>query len=88
LRPETGAPNGVEHFGIFALTGLAFCAGYIRAGTMLPICLVIFAGLVEISQFLVPGRHPRLSDFIVDSGAALIGAALILLVRQLGIRIP
>ena len=38
--------------------------------------LVIFAGAIELAQFFVPGRHARLSDFIVDGLAACIGAAL------------
>ena len=29
--------------------------------------LVIFAGAIEIAQVLIPGRHARLSDFLVDA---------------------
>ncbi len=31
------------------------------------------AGLVEVLQFLAPGRHARLSDFVVDALAACAG---------------
>jgi len=38
--------------------------------------LVIFAGAVELAQTGVPGRHARLSDFIVDALAACVGVAI------------
>jgi hypothetical protein len=37
--------------------------------------LVIFAGAIELAQLFAPGRHARLSDFIVDASAACIGLA-------------
>ncbi len=72
LRPVTDAPQPLEHFVIFAATGLAFGIGY---GPRYPIAiaLVIFAGAIEVAQLSVPGRHARLSDFIVDAFAAYIG---------------
>jgi len=38
--------------------------------------LVIFAGVIEFAQLFVPGRHARLSDFIIDAFGACVGAAL------------
>jgi len=72
LRPVTDAPHALEHFVIFAATGLAFGIGY---GPRYPIAiaLVIFAGAIEIAQLFVPGRHARLSDFLVDAFAACLG---------------
>ena len=72
LRPITDVPHDLEHFAIFAATGLAFGLGY---GPRYPvaIALVIFAGAIEVAQLFVPGRHARLSDFIVDAFAACIG---------------
>jgi VanZ family protein len=67
LRPETGLPNNFEHFAIFAAAGAAFGFGYSRRPNVLMVCLVIFAGAIELAQILVPGRHARLSDFIVDA---------------------
>ena len=37
--------------------------------------LVLFAGAIELAQLFVPGRHARLSDFVVDALAACIGLA-------------
>jgi VanZ family protein len=76
LRPETGAPHRLEHFAIFAATGFAFGLGYgWRHGRVLA-GLVIFTGAVEITQLFVPGRHARLSDFIIDALAICVGLLL------------
>jgi len=73
LRPETGAPHDVEHFAIFAATGLAFGLGYERRHGLIGVLLVIFAAAVECAQLPIPGRHARLSDFIVDALAMCVG---------------
>ena len=73
LRPETGVPHDVEHFAIFAATGLVFGLGYSRRFFVVAVALVIFTGAIEIAQIAVPGRHARLSDFMVDALAVCIG---------------
>jgi VanZ family protein len=42
---------------------------------------VIFSGAVEVAQLFVPGRHARLSDFIVDSISICIGPMLIFMLK-------
>jgi VanZ family protein len=37
-------------------------------------------GVLELLQFLVPGRHARLEDFIVDAIAACIGFVIAALI--------
>lgn len=74
LRPETGVPHKLEHFLIFAATGAAFGLGYDLGLVLLATQLVSFAGAVEIAQLFVPGRHARLSDFIVDGVAICVGS--------------
>ena len=76
LRPETGAPQSLEHFTIFAVTGFAFGLGYRRRHDLLTILLIMFSGAIEIAQLLVQGRHARLSDFIIDAVAACIGLVM------------
>jgi VanZ family protein len=66
LRPGTGASHNLEHFGSFLFAGIIWCLAYsgrllLWLGTMF-----IFAGSVELLQILVPGRHARFSDFVVD----------------------
>ncbi len=85
LRPITGFPHNLEHLLIFLAIGVFFVIGYPRNPLVHCIGLVIFAGLVEMAQFWDPGRHARMSDFIVDALAALIGVALAWLVLRFGI---
>jgi len=73
LRPDTGLPHYLEHFAIYWATGLAFGIGYERKHGLLAVLLVIFSGTVELAQLFVPGRHARLSDFIVDAIAVCVG---------------
>jgi VanZ family protein len=75
LRPQTYLPRDFEHFAIFACTGVALCLGYVGRLRLLTVAvtMVIFAGAIEIAQFLVAGRHARVSDFIVDASAVCIG---------------
>src|SRR5580658_3588148 len=70
LGPETDLPHGIEHFTIFFATGVAFGIGYSRKPKIVAAMLVIFAGAVELAQIVDPGRHARVSDFIVDALAA------------------
>ncbi len=86
LRPDSGLPHGLEHFAIFWATGVAFAVGY----SFLPLLatlLVAFSGAVEILQLFIPGRHARLSDFIVDALASVIGLMTILLLVQMRNRV-
>jgi VanZ family protein len=80
LRPETDMPHDLEHFSIFFATGVAFGVGYSRRPKLVVAALVIFAAAVELAQIVDPGRHARVSDFIVDALAACLGAALVFLV--------
>ena len=73
LRPDTGAPHYLEHFAIYWATGFAFGLGYERNRRLLAIPLVAFSGAVELAQLIVPGRHARISDFLVDAIAISIG---------------
>jgi VanZ family protein len=76
LRPETGTPHNLEHFAIFCATGIFFGVGYDRGRGLTSIALVVFAAAVEFGQIFVPDRHARLTDFIVDAAAAIIGVLL------------
>lgn len=75
FRPETGAPHNFEHFAIFTAAGIAFGLGYSRRPALTAIALVIFAGAIELTQIIIPGRHARLGDFIVDAVASCVGLA-------------
>lgn len=73
LRPETGAPRHLEHFVAYFVTGFCFGLGYRWKPILLAPLLTLFCGLIEVAQRFVPGRHARLSDFVVDALAICIG---------------
>ena len=82
VRPETDLPQDVEHFAVFWATGLALAVGY----TLRPLVaavLVIFSGAVEMIQLLVPGRHARVGDFMVDALASIVGLITVFLVAKI-----
>jgi VanZ family protein len=75
-RLVTGAGHNLEHFLIFLSTGLAFGIGSANRWWILVTGLLTFAAAVELAQSLVPGRHARMSDFIINAAGACIGIAL------------
>ena len=80
LRPVTKLPHNLEHLAIFAITGCALALGYPGRLARTMVLLVIFAGAIELAQFVTPGRHPRLIDFVVDAASACAGAAFAALI--------
>jgi VanZ family protein len=80
LRPVTRLPHNLEHLAIFILTGFALGLGYPGRLVRNMMLLVIFAAAIELAQFVMPGRHPRLIDFVVDAASACAGVLLAALV--------
>jgi hypothetical protein len=76
FRPETGTPHRFEHFAVFCATGITLGVGYNNNRGLLAAGLVLFAGAIEFAQIFAPGRHARLSDFIVDALAVCVGVGL------------
>jgi VanZ family protein len=81
-RPVTPAPRDIEHLGIFLLTGLAFGLGYERRHFVQALCLIIFSAAIELVQLLIPGRHAKLGDFVVDALSTVIGVGLAALIPK------
>jgi VanZ family protein len=75
-RPVTPAPHDVEHLVIFLLMGLAFGLGYESRPVLQIIGLVAFSAGIEALQLYVPGRHARLSDFLVNAVSVAFGVGL------------
>src|SRR5262249_36163123 len=73
LRPITAVPHKLEHMAIFVLWGMAFCFCY-RINIVYQIMgAALFAGAIEIAQYWIPGRHARISDFVIDAAGACAG---------------
>jgi VanZ family protein len=67
-RPVTALPHSLEHLTIFFAAGLAFGIGYPQRRLFQFVALLAFTAAIELAQLLVPGRHARLSDFLIDAG--------------------
>jgi VanZ family protein len=82
-RPVTGVPHGLEHAVIFGLAGASLALSFARSGLVLGIVAVMFTALIEVAQVWIPGRHARLSDFVVDTHGAWLGLCLGAMGRRL-----
>jgi VanZ family protein len=72
-RPTTFLPHKIEHAAIFLLDGVAFGIAYCGHEWLLSTGAVIFCASIELAQLAIPGRHARLSDFVVDAIAICVG---------------
>ena len=75
-RPVTGVPHAMEHAAIFCLAGASLALSFSHSWPVLAIVATMFTALVEIAQLWIPGRHARLSDFVVDTAGAWLGLGL------------
>jgi VanZ family protein len=75
-RPHSNLGQDGEHALAFVLVGLAFGLAYPEHRRLTSALAVIAIGTIELLQLLVPGRHARLEDFVVDALAACIGFAV------------
>ena len=76
LRPHADLGQNGEHALAFVLVGLAFGLAYRRNRRLTMLVAIVMTGAIEILQFWAPGRHARLSDFIVDALAACAGLTI------------
>ena len=86
-RPHSQLGQDGEHALAFVLIGVAFGLAYRSHRLLTTGVAVMLIGALELAQFVAPGRHARLEDFIVDAAAACIGfglsAAIDWLIRQI-----
>jgi VanZ family protein len=75
-RPHADLGQNGEHALAFVLVGLAFGLAYRRNRLMTALAAIAMTGVIEVMQFWAPGRHARLSDFMVDAMAACAGLAI------------
>jgi len=75
-RPVTALPHSLEHLTIFFAAGLAFGIGYPQRHGFQFLALLVFTAVIEMAQLVVPGRHARLTDFVVDAVGIMTGLSL------------
>src|SRR5262249_52322802 len=76
FRPHADLGQNGEHALAFVLVGLAFGLAYRQNRLVTAVAAVVMTGAIEILQFWAPGRHARLSDFVVDALAICAGLAM------------
>jgi hypothetical protein len=76
-RPHPMLGQDGDHGLAFFLVGLAFAFAYPQHRRLAMAISVVMIGVLELLQFLSPGRHARLEDFVVDALAAIAGFALV-----------
>ena len=74
-RPHLNLGQNGEHALAFVLLGLAVGLAHTRNRLQTAAFVIVYTGLIEILQFLAPGRHARIEDFAVDALAASLGLA-------------
>src|SRR5262249_50859176 len=73
----------VEHAIIFLITGAVFGLGHELRLNVMCTAAIVFSACLEVVQLAVPGRHARVSDFLIDAAAACIGLAIAWTLRRL-----
>ena len=73
IQPTTFMSHKIEHASIFLLNGVAFGIAYSGHSWLSSIMAVIFCAGIELAQLAIPGRHARVSDFLVDAIAICFG---------------
>ena len=73
LRPETVLPHDLVHAAIYFLAGCAFGLSRPYDFVAWLVGLIAFTLVVEVTQLWIPGRHARVSDFLVDAFAISMG---------------
>jgi VanZ family protein len=84
LRPVSAVPHVLEHFAVFLLVGGAFASGYPRRQLAIAVAAVPMTAVLELLQLFAPGRHARLSDFIINALGACAGVAVVWLIARGG----
>ena len=90
LRPQTHFSPDFERLAAYVVLGMSFALSYPqRRLWLLGLFLVATAAVLELGQSFVPGRDPRLIDFLFKACGAVIGLValrIVLLLVPLGQR--
>jgi VanZ family protein len=88
-RPPTLLSAGqLEHMLAYFVAALLFGVGYPKHLPRVVVLLILYAGVLETCQFVVPGRHPKVSDFLSGAAGACIGVTIIYVALRSLIRRP
>jgi VanZ family protein len=80
-RPHLLQTAKLEHLGAYFIVGAALVVSFAERRRYVPIglFLTVLAGVLELAQMLIPGRVPKVSDWVVSSMGAWAGIGAIVL---------
>lgn len=82
FRPATTAPASVERFLAFVVIACAFGLGRPDRRVSCALLVIAIAGTLETLQYLVPGRHGHMNEFVVKAMGAVSGVMLTKLIER------
>jgi VanZ family protein len=69
---RTGVDGKLEHVAAYLISGLAIFTAYPRRSKWLIVILMTcYAGILELGQLFVAGRHAAILDWLASSGGVL-----------------
>jgi VanZ family protein len=69
---RTGADGRLEHAAAYLISGLAVFTAYPRRlKWLIAILMTCYAGILELGQLFLPGRHAAILDWLASSGGVL-----------------
>jgi VanZ family protein len=78
LRPHIFALGAIEHLTAYFLAATLLALGYRSLSSAIWIALLLgaYSGGLEVLQHWIPGRSPKLSDFVISSSGAFAGVVV------------
>jgi VanZ family protein len=73
LRPATGMPADIERACAYAVLGSILFVAYPKHRQICMVLAIGFAGILEVGQHFVPGRHGTVHDFVIKALSVIVG---------------
>jgi VanZ family protein len=73
----------IEHFFCFLACGMVLSVQWPKPKLALYAAGITFCAALEVVQIWIPGRHARLSDFLLDACATALGITLVRILQSI-----
>ena len=80
---RTGFNTRLEHVAAYLITGITVLVAYpSKTPRSIAALLIAYAGVLELGQMYIPGRHPALLDWLASSGGVVCAYVTVFLYRN------
>jgi len=80
---RTGFNTRLEHTVAYLIAGIAIIIAYPRRPIwLMAVILCAYAGLLEVGQLFIPGRHAALFDWMASSSGVLCACLVVFVFRR------